>query len=44
MASEQDAIRGADEDRAFQAALLLGRLRAAGVASAETSGPVADPA
>ncbi|MEU6445075.1 hypothetical protein [Streptomyces sp. NPDC047046] len=41
MAFEQGAIGGADEDRAFQAALLLGRLRAAGVASAETSGPVA---
>lgn len=41
MASEQDAIREADEDRAFQAALLLGRLRAAGVTSAETTGPVA---
>ncbi|MFE9374788.1 hypothetical protein [Streptomyces sp. NPDC006711] len=40
MAPEQDAIRAADEDRAFQAALLLGRLRAAGVTSAETTGPV----
>lgn len=41
MASEQVAVSEADEGRAFQAALLLGRLRAAGVASAETSGPVA---
>jgi hypothetical protein len=41
MASEQNAIREADEDRAFQAALLLGRLRATGVTSAETTGPVA---
>lgn len=35
MASEQGAITGVDEGRAFQAALLLGRLRAAGVTSAE---------
>ncbi|WP_329353779.1 hypothetical protein [Streptomyces anulatus] len=41
MASEQGAVGGADKERAFQAALLLGRLRAAGVTSAETSGPVA---
>lgn len=41
MASEQGAVSGADEERAFQAALLLGRLRAAGVTSAGTSAPVA---
>lgn len=39
MASEEDVAGGTDGRRGFEAALLLGRMRAAGVTSAEGSGP-----